>query len=540
MNLKGIHIFLITSLLLLCNEWAMAQVVIPDPNFRQFLVSNYPSYMNPDQTLNPTAAATYSGQFKCYSQNVTDLTGVEYFTGATSLEVKYNPGLQSIPNIDGLTNITILGLDSNGLTSLPNLSALTQLQILSFHHNQVTTIPSLNGLTQIVTLFVHNNNLTSIPDLSSLINLNQFIFSNNPIKSLPSFSSLAKLTQFIGDNTLITSLPDLSACPLLSSILVRKHLLTYLPDLSNNSNLSELLVNNGLLSTLPDLSGLSLLTSLNIANNNLSFEDILPLTSNTAFSSFIISPQTPGNSTTINALTSTSPNIALNFDNAVLNSVYTWYKDSIFLTTTSTNTLTLNSVTSLNAGIYTCTITNTTAALSGIVLNAKPITLKIIPCVSSNNISYHILNTDCSYPIQVMVDDSSFVTGTPPFMYRAKNKTDSSNFSTSNIVLPKEGVYDLIVKDAMGCVQVFNSTLLIPRNESCDPVFYPNGDGIADTYFIQETGYAKIYNKNGEIVNEMNTPASWDGTNKNGQDAPIGLYVIVVNDSINIKVTILR
>jgi len=518
----------------------MAQVILPDTNFRNFLIAAYPSVMNPDKTLNIAAANAFNGNFQCYNKNVTNLTGIEYFTSIAILEVKYNPNLQSIPNIDGLTNVTILGLDSNGLTSLPNLSTLTNLQILSFHHNQVTTLPSLNGLTQLVTLFVHNNKLTAIPSMASLVNLNQFICSNNPITSLPSFSTLAKLTQIICDKTLITSLPDMSHCPLLSSVVCRHSLLTSIPDLSSNPQMNDLRVNDGKLTSLPNLSIFPSLTLVDISNNALSFEDIQPLTGNPSFNTYIISPQAPGVATNVNALNSMPTTLNYNFDHTIINSTYSWFKDGVPLTTTTVNQLLFNNVSSSDAGVYTCTITNSTPALTGIILNAASITLKIVPCISSNNIQYQLLNTDCSYPIQVSINDNSFTSGTAPFSYQAKNKQDSSAFTSSTLTLPKEGVYDLIVKDALGCVVTFNSKLIVPRNEQCDPVFYPNGNGTGGSYFIEESGSAKIYNKSGEMIKELDTPASWDGTTKKGQDAPTGLYIIVVNGSTNIKVTLLR
>ncbi len=517
----------------------MTQVTIPDPNFRQFLVTSFPSVMNPDQTLNVTAAHAYSGQFKCYNKNITNLSGIENFTGATTLEVKYNPNLQSIPNIDAMTNLTIIGLDSNGLTSLPNLSTLTGLKILSFHHNKVTSMPSLNGLTQLKTLFVNNNQLTALPNLSGLPMLTQLMVSYNPITSIPSLANLTSLAEIICDNTLITTFPDITGCTALSSIFCWNHLLTSLPNFSSNTNLSEIIFSYGRLTTLPNLSSLTLV-SVDLSNNALSFEDIMPLPSQAAFSAFILSPQSPGTAGTVNALNSLPSNLTLGFDNSITSNVYSWYKDGVFVNNTSVNKLAFNPATYKDAGVYTCRITNTTPALSGIILSAAALTLKVIPCLSSNNIFYHITNTDCSYPIRVTIEDSSFSTGTPPFSYTVKNKQDSSSFNSSDFTLSREGTYDLIVKDGVGCVVTFPAKLVVPRNEQCDPVFYPNGDGIADTYYIEENGYAKIYNKSGELVKELSTPGSWDGTNKKGQDAPTGLYVIVVNETVNIKVTILR
>src|SRR6478736_2427766 len=109
-------------LILLMSFKSFGQVSIPDPNFRAFLKTKYPSVINADQTLNVTAANAVTGQFKCYNQNITNLSGIQYFKNISSLEVKYNPNLQTVPDLSPLSKITILGLDSNGLTSLPSFS----------------------------------------------------------------------------------------------------------------------------------------------------------------------------------------------------------------------------------------------------------------------------------------------------------------------------------------------------------------------------------------------------------------------------------
>ena len=163
--MKWIYYSIYLLLLSVMSNNAMAQVQIPDPNFLAFLKTRYPSVINADQTLNPTVASTITGQFKCYNKNVSNLSGVEYFTNISSLEVKYNLNLHTLPNISSLTNITVLGLDSNGLTSLPNLSSLTNLQILSCHHNQLSSIPDISNLTQLTDILVYNNNLTILPQL---------------------------------------------------------------------------------------------------------------------------------------------------------------------------------------------------------------------------------------------------------------------------------------------------------------------------------------------------------------------------------------
>jgi hypothetical protein len=496
--------------------------------------------MRPDETLKPAAAAGVTGLFKCYSKNITSLSGIEYFTGISSLEVKYNPALQTIPDISGLINLTIIGLDSNGLTSLPNLSTFVNLRILSCHDNFITSIPSLTGLTNLEVLFVHHNNITSIPDLSSQGKLAEFMCSDNPISSLPDFTNLVKLKTFICQRTSISALPSLNNCVLLQYFVCTDNNMSSLPAMNNCTQLIEIYAYNCKLTSLPDITNFPALTKILVANNYLSFEDIKPLTSNTNFSSFNLSPQYIDNLGTVLSYEKSITTIDLGIDASQTDNVYSWYKDGIFFQTTSLNKLVFSSVLFSDAGVYTCIVSNSRADLTGVVLNSKPITLTVTPCILANDVRYEILTTDCSYPIKVVVDESSFTGGVKPFTYTIKSRNDSIIYSSSSLSITNEGIYDLIVKDNAGCSIKFTEKLNIPHHENCDPVFYPNGDGIADVYFINEPGKAKVYNRHGEIVKTIITPGIWDGTNTNGNDAPTGLYVIEVNSSFSIRITLLR
>jgi len=544
MKRNSLHIVLIVLLLLLQGRVSIAATgyVLPDANFKAYLLANRPAVIYPDGSLNINAANAATGPFKCYNQNITNLDGIQYFTNITTLEVKYNPNLHTLPNIDGLTNITTLGLDSNDLTSLPNLSALVNLQVLSFHHNRVTVLPSISNLTQLRVLFVQSNQLTALPSLSAQVNLEKLFISDNPITVIPSMSTLAKLNYFSAHRLPITSLPSLNNCVLLEYLVCSENQMTAVPNITNCTQLKELWMPECKLTTLPNLSSYSQLHTVNVSMSELSFEDLLPSTFNPGFNltDFNFTGQQPGTAATINALTTNAVEINLGFDNAVTTNIYNWYKDGLFFTTTTVNKLNFASVNFNDAGIYTCMISNTTPSLAGITLAAQPITLRVSPCISSNNLYYSIENTACTYPIVVALDESSFNAGTGPFTYKIATKKDTLSFNTSTFSLSKEGVFDILVKDATGCEVTFESKLKIERNSECDPVFYPNGDGVSDSYYIENTGTAQIYNRMGELVKELTVPAYWDGTTKKGQDAPSGLYVIVVNKDVTIKVTLLR
>lgn len=71
-------------------------------------------------------------------------------------------------------------------------------------------------------------------------------------------------------------------------------------------------------------------------------------------------------------------------------------------------------------------------------------------------------------------------------------------------------------------------------------VFSPDGDGNYDTFPIEENGAAKIYNADGFLIQELQLPTAWDGyTNKN-TPAPVGYYIIIINDSLVRKVSLMK
>lgn len=71
-------------------------------------------------------------------------------------------------------------------------------------------------------------------------------------------------------------------------------------------------------------------------------------------------------------------------------------------------------------------------------------------------------------------------------------------------------------------------------------VFSPDGDGVLDTYYIEELGVAKIFDLDGNLVQEIPTPAYWDGTNRKGLLADAGYYAVVINDAKSYRVSLMR
>ena len=96
------------------------------------------------------------------------------------------------------------------------------------------------------------------------------------------------------------------------------------------------------------------------------------------------------------------------------------------------------------------------------------------------------------------------------------------------------------------------SFAIATMTSECIPnVFTPNGDGINDTWsledtFLYEDSEVRIYGRFGRLLfQSIGYHDKWDGTNKKGNNLPDGVYFYSIEighgfDQINGTVTILR
>jgi uncharacterized delta-60 repeat protein len=143
-------------------------VYIPDLNFKLHLLGVPSINTNGDNEIQVSEAEAFTGSIACSSLNISDLTGIEAFTGITGLYC---------------TN--------NQLTSL-NVSANTQLVSLYCFDNQIANL-DVSSNTVLYELICYNNQLTSL-DVSSNAALAMLICGNNQLTSLD-VSSNANLIQ---------------------------------------------------------------------------------------------------------------------------------------------------------------------------------------------------------------------------------------------------------------------------------------------------------------------------------------------------------
>ena len=197
------HFLVLLALFFAFGYSAKAQnnFTIPDANFAAWLNANIPNAMSGVNLMDTThVAVTTKSLIDLVGLNIANLSGIQYFTSLTNLQVYNNP-LTSLPALP--SSLIHLFCASNQLTSLPALpSSLTSLEC---SNNQLTSLPALPS--SLVQLTCGNNQLTSLPALPSL--LTNLSCDNNQLTSLPALPiSLYYLNCITNQLTSLPALPS--------------------------------------------------------------------------------------------------------------------------------------------------------------------------------------------------------------------------------------------------------------------------------------------------------------------------------------------
>lgn len=152
------------------------------------------------------------------------------------------------------------------------------------------------------------------------------------------------------------------------------------------------------------------------------------------------------------------------------------------------------------------------SAIIEILVNEKVVKITELPF----DTSWNIISLD-------WVADTS---GSISFMLKDKNPRLKEN--------------DLVIDDIIFSEVIYSSDTILVQACNTENVFSPDGDGNYDTYYITGSGIARIYNSNGQLINELSLPSHWDGKTHQGQDAPTDYYSIIIDNKKVRHVTLMR
>ena len=242
------------------------QLSINDFNGKLYNVLLSQCDTNGDGTLTTSELASYT-YVDLSNQSLTDLTGIEYLSGATYIDLSGNK-LTSLAGLKYNYKLTYLDISDNNFTTLDsildNSDAYVNLQELDASGNKLTDMSGAVVCSNLTTLDLSNNQLSSLSSSMVLMKkLKSLDLSNNKISSIPGLPS--SLTSLSLSSNKMTDLSFASKLTALEYLDASDNLLTSVSGLPV-ANLETVYLDNNQLKTLGDLVGAKNCT-INVSHN---------------------------------------------------------------------------------------------------------------------------------------------------------------------------------------------------------------------------------------------------------------------------------
>ena len=202
---------LIVAAIIVYGSTLSAQIKVPDVKFRTTLASSYGIVFDGNNNItNPVTAAAVTVMNVSF-EGISDLTGIEAFTGLTELHCANN--LLVHLDLSANTDLTYLDCHNNQLTSL-NVKSNLLLVYLNCFNNKLADIVLTENTA--LTLLSCEKNLLSALDISANSALTELYCDRNKLTNLDISANIA-LTYLSCYNNQLTSL-DISQNTVLNNL----------------------------------------------------------------------------------------------------------------------------------------------------------------------------------------------------------------------------------------------------------------------------------------------------------------------------------
>lgn len=496
------QIYILTLLILTFNNLKAQKYYIPDPAFRACLVTDFPTAFDTNDSLIISNANSVTGTIYCSERGIQNIEGLQYFT-----------------------SIKEIFLDSNDISVFPSLVGFNNLLNITLQDNQLESIPDLRSIPNLQKVILHGNNITELPDFNGLSKLNFFSAISNPVEKMPDFTGTS-LDFLFFNNTKITELhPSV---------------------LTNQPNLKVIGIRHCFFDTLPDLSNLAL-TSLRTEFNYLTYDDLLSFVG-TPNEAAVTLDQGGMRDFTLNYNGAKVENkrfrLTFPYDDTVSTNVYSWYLNDELFRQTKKNRLVIAKVRPEHSGNWRCEVTNTSPMFDG--KNFKLTTLNkrvtITGCFAESELVYQVDNVDCKNGDRISLNQGFLQNYTAPLSVELTENVRGDTINADGLTLEnvQAGSYSVKITDNNGCEFIPATNLIVNKDESCDEVFTPNGDGQNDVFYFELTGKVSVYNVNNQLVREISNENFWDGKDNQAKIVHSGYYALIDETEKVVYVTVLR
>lgn len=503
---------------------------IKDDGFRQCLTDLEPTLVNSNKELDINAAANFTGDIICINYKMTNVDGIQYFTNIKRLSLTQN-ALSSLGEISGLTKLEQITINQNNITQLPDLGNFNNLKSIDASNNALSTAPNLPALSSLMYLNLSQNNLSSVPDLSNQQNLGYLNLAGNiNIKLIPKLPALLKLEELHLYYCGLNEMPVISNLSNLKALNIGYNNLKTLPDLSANQQLKSIFANDNMLESFATMNNLPNLGIVGLFNNYLSYEDFAHLLSTPAFRDiYKIAPQkTFPNPIATNYLEYDAISLKTGIANQVAGVNYSWYYNNNQIWTGNADVFSIPNASISQSGDYYFTLNH--PDFPDLIITSEVKNITISDCLIPSNISKEITGATCVKPGSIKVNSGLQPRNNLSYILESKltNITLSSKDGFFyNLNNPE---YRLYAKAGDRCIKLIDDKIILPIEACKEAFFSPNNDGQNDTYFFTQQGSAKVYNKWGQVIQELSIPTEWSGRLKDNSIIQTGYYTVEINN----------
>ncbi len=502
--------------------------VISDTNLKQCIITKDPALLNANGDLIIANAANATGEFYCAGDGVSNVDGLQFFTGITELNIGHNP-LTDVSAISNLSQLVVLKLDNCELSSVPSLNDFSALEHLDLFNNNLILVPNLPENSRLTGLNVSQNFLTQYPDLSKQSLLEYINLSrNNGLKTIITYNNLTAVKEFSAYLCGLSDFPDVSMMTNLETLNIGYNNLTTIPDLSANQNLVTLYANNNSLVSFEDLSSINTLEKVRLYNNYLSYEDLEPLLNIPNYSDiykYVPQYEFP-NPLKSNYYEADSISFVTGIANTANNVTYSWYYQGSLLWESSLDTLNIPFAQPENSGAYYFIINS--SDFPELTLNSSTTSFQVSPCINETGFTVNIEGATCTKAGSIYVKAEN--QPQKNLSYSLESTTSGKIFYSETGNFKNLNTPEYILYTEIGRCKKEIDIINLPI-ESCEEAYFtPNGDGEDDSYYFQQEGTATIYNKFGQKIQDLTIPLEWDGSVKNNGIIAPGYYTVDINN----------
>ena len=188
---------------------------------------------------------------------VYDLTGIEFATNLTELNLVHIIETQDLSPLGGLTNLKKLNISENSILDLSGLRGLTNLTELDISSTtRPLNILPLRGLTNLKKLTLNDNKISDVSSLAGLKNLTELDLGRNEISDVSPLAGLINLTKLDLAYNAISDVSPLAGLTNLTQLDLRRNEISDVSPLAGLTNLNTLSLQTNWISDFSPIAGL--------------------------------------------------------------------------------------------------------------------------------------------------------------------------------------------------------------------------------------------------------------------------------------------